>query len=77
MTKKKTQKNAEAPPEEGVQITPEDAQRVLQEKRNERIALVEKGIQDLCNAHGCVLDIRMTFSLFGKPEGRIVILPRD
>lgn len=76
MTKKAT-KPVAAPPEEGVQITPEDAQRVLQEKRNERVQMVEKGIQDLCNAHRCVLDIQMTFSMYGKPEGRLVVMPRD
>jgi len=76
MTKKAT-KPVEAPPEEGVEITPEEAQRVLQEKRNERIQLVEKGIQDLCNAHRCVLDVQITLSMFSKPEGRIVVLPRD
>jgi len=74
---KKSAKSVEAPPEEGVEITPEDAQRVLHEKRSERIAMVEKGIQDLCTAHRCVLDIQMTFSMFSKPEGRIVVMPRD
>ena len=74
---KKTSKPAEAPPEDGVTITPEDAQRVLQERRAERVQLVEKGIQDLCTAHGCVLDIQITLSMFSKPEGRIVVLPRD
>ncbi len=60
-----------------VQITPEDAQRVIQQKRRERVAAVEKGIQDLCNAHNCMIDIRFTFSLYSQPEGRIVVIPRD
>lgn len=60
-----------------VAITPEDAERVLQEKRTERVRAVEQGIQDLCNAHRCVIDIQMTFSMYGKPQGRIVVIPRD
>jgi len=60
-----------------VDITPEEAQQILQKKRQERIEAVERGIQDLCNAHRCVLDIQITFSLYGKPQGRIVVLPRD
>jgi hypothetical protein len=66
------------PEEKGeVVVTAEDAQRILQKSRADRIQAVEKGIQDLCNAHRCVLDIQFTFSLYGQPQGRIVVLPKD
>jgi hypothetical protein len=71
-------KKPEVPAETGeVEITPEDAQKVLQEKRVERVRAVEQGIQELCNTHRCVIDIQFTLSLYGKPEGRMVVLPRD
>jgi len=60
-----------------VVLTPEEAQKVLQKSRSDRIQAVEKGIQDLCNAHRCTLDIQITFSMYGQPKGRIVVLPRD
>jgi hypothetical protein len=73
---KKTAKEA-SPPIGEVEITPEDAQKVLQDKRQERVRAVEQGIQDLCAHHRCVIDIQFTLSLYGKPEGRLVVMPRD
>ena len=72
VTKKKVE-----PVEEGVQITPEEAQKVIQDKRRERVAAVEKGIQDLCAAHNCVIDVQITLSIYSKPTGQVVVIPRD
>ena len=73
-----TKKKPVLPPTLGeVEITPEDAQKVLQEKRAERVSKVEQGIQDLCAAHRCALDVEFTLSMYRKPEGRIVVIPRD
>jgi len=66
------------PEEQGeVALTPEEAQKILQKSRAERVAAVEKGIQDLCATHRCMLDVQITFSLYGQPQGRIVVMPRD
>ena len=62
---------------DGNDITAEDAKSILEKGRQERIAAVEQGIQDLCREHRCVLDIQMTFSIYGKPHGRIVVMPKD
>jgi len=70
LTKKKVE-------EDGIEISPEEASAVLQKQRTERIQVVEQGIQALCQANNCVLDVQMTFSMYGKPEGRIVVIPRD
>lgn len=76
MTKKAT-KPAEAAPEPAVEISQEDAQRVLLENRKERVAIVEKGIQDLCRAHRCVLEVEVILSSRSDTETRIIVIPMD
>lgn len=61
----------------GVEVTPAEAQRVLAQKRSERIQRVEEGIQHLLTKHNCALDIQFTFSTITQPRGRIVVIPRD
>ncbi len=60
-----------------VEVTPEEAQRVLTQKRAERIKRVEDGIQHLLTQTNCVIDVQMTFSMMNEPRGRIVVIPRD
>ena len=64
--------------EEGVmEVTPEEAQKVLAKKRADRIKYVEEGIQHLLAEQNCALDVQMTFSMIDQPRGRIVVIPRD
>lgn len=60
-----------------VEVTPEEAQKVLQAKRAERIKRVEDGLQHLLTQNNCALDVQMTFSMMSQPRGRVVVIPRD
>jgi hypothetical protein len=62
---------------EGLDVTPEDAQRIVEQDREDRIKAVERGISDLCTHHRCALDIQFTFSTLRQPVGRVVVVPRD
>lgn len=77
MTKKKETEAAGAVPEPANEIRFEDAQKFLQEKRQERVATVEKGIQDLCRAHRCSLEVEMVLSSRAEPQTRIIVIPVD
>ena len=76
MTKKAT-KPTEAAPDLAVEISSEDAQRVLQDNRRGRVAIVEKGIQDLCRAHRCALEVEVILSSRSDQQIWIIVIPVD
>lgn len=61
------------------EISPEEADRIVQARRQARIAAVEKGIGDLCRANRCRIELEMAFSTGSGqgPRGRLVIIPLD
>lgn len=67
----------EEPAEGGVEVTPQDAQRLIAQDRAARIKRVEDGLQHLLAQNNCALDVQMSFSMMNQPRGRVVIIPRD
>jgi hypothetical protein len=65
------------PEQNGLEVTPAEAQRVLATGRAERIKRVEDGLQHLLQVNNCTLDVQMTFSMLDQPRARVVIVPRD